>query len=589
MPNEDQRPYLSDVIDYDADIAPYQFIKIYAGVGSGKNTFVDNLAKGGVIKHSDGSTVEKQYILLITSRRAKVDEQLSSDVVTYDPTIGMFDNIFSDWFVDYDERYANYFDSPTITMPDLDGFGKRRVYRRTCVNTNAKIEYNLRQHYHPTDAETHPWERFDMIVVDEAHALLADASYQHAPFYVRRLIEETRKKSKTCKVIVMTGSPQILDRYDIFDDAHCVDMMKICKNVVPQKIEFISKEDAVDMQLAMIKKNQCFLAFTNHIGDIFSVYHNKEIASHKNRIAFSFSDAVRRENIKKADVAAYNRMCQIEGDLAKYQKIPESIQAFFTTSRNKEGINIKNPEFRTMFVETHNEVDVIQMAGRLRNPIETLYIITDSTPHIDMEDSNEQPFSKGSAVIDTINRYFNTLCKENDIDLKDPDCFRPVICKVEALGKFIDFIHNKFPYIRYDYFTDTFVYYKEREASKAYYAEQRRIYHQAACTSSGLVELANRWFPAVPCTVRAKPKKDIAEAVQHYLSSENWLDGRREIRGNERAEILKELNRITGKRYKTLRPALREWGYLITTRGHKPESPSDITTIPEGEILGSIK
>lgn len=36
MPDSAQRPYLSDAINYDVDIEPHQFIKIYAGVGSGK-------------------------------------------------------------------------------------------------------------------------------------------------------------------------------------------------------------------------------------------------------------------------------------------------------------------------------------------------------------------------------------------------------------------------------------------------------------------------------------------------------------------------------------------------------------------------
>ena len=36
MPSPSGRPYLSEAINYDTDIEPYQFIKIYAGVGSGK-------------------------------------------------------------------------------------------------------------------------------------------------------------------------------------------------------------------------------------------------------------------------------------------------------------------------------------------------------------------------------------------------------------------------------------------------------------------------------------------------------------------------------------------------------------------------
>lgn len=259
------------------------------------------------------------------------------------------------------------------------------------------------------------------------------------------------------------------------------------------------------------------------------------------------------------------------------------IRAFYTTSRNKEGINIKNKDFRTMFVEAHNEIDIIQMAGRLRNPIQTLYVIVDSTPHSDMEDSNERPFSKDANTLKTINTYFHCLCKEHEVELETPDCFRPVIHKVEELGKFIDFIHNKFPYIRYDYFTDTFVYYKERAISKDYYAEQRSIYEEASQTTDGLTALAQRWFPTVPCKVSVKLRGDMAEKIRRYLSDGNWLDGNREIREAERTEILNELKRITGYDYGTLGPALKEWGYILTTAGNKKNSPSAITTAHEGE------
>ena len=80
MPSASGRPYLSEAINYDTDIEPYQFIKIYAGVGSGKNVFVDNLVKGNVFRHSDGSIVEKKYVLLFTSRRAKANEQLKQKI-----------------------------------------------------------------------------------------------------------------------------------------------------------------------------------------------------------------------------------------------------------------------------------------------------------------------------------------------------------------------------------------------------------------------------------------------------------------------------------------------------------------------------
>lgn len=582
MPEQENRPYLSEVIDYDRDIAPHQLIKIFAGVGSGKNTFVDNLAKGGVIKHADGTPVEKQYILLITSRRAKVNEQLNSDVVVYDPSIGMFDNILSDWYAQYDERYADYFEAPTKELSDLDGWGGSRIFKRTCVNTNAKIEYNLKQHFHPNDSASHPWERFDMIVIDEVHALLADASYQNAPFYVRRLIEETKRRSVTCKIIVMTGSPQILRNYALFDDAYCVDLMDTCRNIVPQRIEYICKKDAIEKQTKMLRQRQPFVAFSNHIGDMFTIC-KKQSGEIQDGIAISFSDEARRNIMKKEQPLNYKKMCDTEKHLAQYQTLPAGIHAFLTTSRNKEGVNIKNEDFRTMFVETHDDIDIIQMTGRLRNPIETLYIITDSKPHPNLEDTNEQPFCKSETVLNAVNVYFQKLCQSNNIDLTDPEGWHPVIHSVEPLGKFIDFIHNKFLYIRYDYFTDKFVYYQEREDSKAYYAEQQSLFQQASYSSARLIALTQRWFPNVSCVVSVKCKGDVAEEIRKYLTANSWLDGKRNIHDVERTEILEQINKITGGNYKTLAPALKDWGYLLNTNGKKKSSSSTITVLPEGE------
>lgn len=44
--NESELPHLSDAISYETDIAPYRYIQIYAGVGSGKNTFINRFVNG---------------------------------------------------------------------------------------------------------------------------------------------------------------------------------------------------------------------------------------------------------------------------------------------------------------------------------------------------------------------------------------------------------------------------------------------------------------------------------------------------------------------------------------------------------------
>ena len=61
-----EKPYLSDVIDYDRDIAPHRVIEIVAGVGAGKNHWVEEIL------------MKQHRVLLITSRKAKVDEKSSN-------------------------------------------------------------------------------------------------------------------------------------------------------------------------------------------------------------------------------------------------------------------------------------------------------------------------------------------------------------------------------------------------------------------------------------------------------------------------------------------------------------------------------
>lgn len=99
-----EKKYLSDCIRYTTDIAPYPFIQIYSGVGSGKNTFVDALAKGYEESQPDGrmETLEPKRVLCITSRRAKVDELKNAEDVAYGTQVLEYESL------DYVEDLDSY-------------------------------------------------------------------------------------------------------------------------------------------------------------------------------------------------------------------------------------------------------------------------------------------------------------------------------------------------------------------------------------------------------------------------------------------------------------------------------------------------
>ena len=105
-------------------------------------------------------------------------------------------------------------------------------------------------------------------------------------------------------------------------------------------------------------------------------------------VVMSFSDEKRRQELKETDAAAgneetgdYQRLLAVQEYLEKHSRIREDIALFVTTSKNKEGINIKDDDIRHVYIESHSMTDISQMAGRLRSGAENVCIILDSQGH----------------------------------------------------------------------------------------------------------------------------------------------------------------------------------------------------------------
>ena len=71
-----QKPYLSDTIDYDTDIAPHQFIRIYSGVGSGKNTFVNHSRTSCMNDWKSGFSKFEDFAKASSSRESPNSQKL---------------------------------------------------------------------------------------------------------------------------------------------------------------------------------------------------------------------------------------------------------------------------------------------------------------------------------------------------------------------------------------------------------------------------------------------------------------------------------------------------------------------------------
>lgn len=580
--SESELPHLSKTITYATDIAPYPFIGIYSGVGSGKNYFIDTLARGYSDPDKNGNVeyFPKQTILLITSRRSKVNEVHNDKSIRKDRWIGQWDELTMFAYDDLDdfEDAMNHMRTIDCSNDPLV-VGKRTVYQRYLPCTNAAIESYMRKRYIKNDSTTHLWNRFDMIVFDEAHAIRSDTNYQTAPYFTMRLLQETYKAQQNgltkCKIVIMTGTPSVLADFKTPQKYHLIDRMATCRNVTPQKIIFIDRKQSRILAEKMLSEGTRCIFFFNHTKELLSFLKDteKKYPHLASSIAVSFSSEAKRKALKKRSKEAFKRMEDTEKYIAKNQRLPDNIKLFLTTERNKEGINIRNLDVRTMIVESHVECSVVQMAGRLREGVDTLYIVIDSLQHEDTESKFEWHSVEDGKIIAYYNEKLEGLYKHISYDLVEPFACAPQ--QNERISAFVNFVEGKHPYIIFDPFLQQFKLYRDRRMSKIYYEKQNARFDKARVDPKKLCKLARRWYPNADISVEISVEVQVAQ----YLEQHKLIGI--EITYAQQQNILAFINDLTNSTRKTLGPALKSYGYTFTPSSNKKGCSGIIQPITE--------
>lgn len=543
----DEKPYLSDAIHFSTDIAPHPFICIWSGVGSGKNTMIENLVNG-----SPEKGFPKLTVLLISSRKSKVIETLNNDRLDIsnkftNPTD--LEDVFFNGYLSPD--YYSYW----ITHDDLPC----KIIQRSLVCTNAAIETYHQYCFDPSDPTTHLWNRFDIIVWDEVHSITMDSTYQSAPYHVMRLFQETYLRMQQtenlprCKnLILMTGTPSPLASISIPKEAHLLDYRKICRNVAPKNIYFLSVTQARLQIKSQFQSEERAIYFGNHV--VFPSDLSKQVEVPKNKIAVSFSDEERRLKLKQesepehADSSDgendYERMINVEKYLFEHNSIRSDITLFYTTSRNKEGININDPDIRHVYIESHSLTDIKQMAGRLRNGVENVYIILDAKGYGNSEHRFERIFAQELCNFNSFNSEFsyvntmlNAFCAKQKLTLSE--AYRSENSEV---GEFIDFIKKKFPYLEYDYFAQEIRYNSYRQKARAFAFKENDEFNDAAKRPQTLVALFQKEFPYSFIHMPLSPIDEGREYVENYLKQHP----ERDHHYSEIIEIAEHLKNLLG-------------------------------------------
>ena len=136
-----------------------------------------------------------------------------------------------------------------------------------------------------------------------------------------------------------------------------------------------------------------------------------------------------------------NRKKEIQNFILEKERIPEDIKVFLTTSQNKEGINLMDEDIHTMYSETCKKSALIQMAGRVRNGLDYLFVIYDAPEHPPVVSMEEMDIDR--KCLPDVRKYWEESVLDNPKEI-------------------IQMIEDKFPCIRYDYLSQKFRFYSER-------------------------------------------------------------------------------------------------------------------------------
>lgn len=527
---------LSKVINYDRDIKDHHMITIRAGCGAGKNFWAKQLGE------------QDFRILLITSRSVTADAQAEK------------------------LKAARWIDISHLCASEYWGEEPDNVEKRV-VCTNAGIETFIRRWYDPKNPKTHIWNYYDFIILDEAHSIVSDASFADSCFYVERFIDRAYHENLNCHIVLMSATLEPIQW--MLDESgwkiHNLNKFDECIHLEPKKVCYYPKVSTVSKLLYHWKRGERIVYFANSVSRIEDlVKRMKEQGVPESDMGISYSTS----NGKERDFSdsMKEQMEVILESLKTEELLPPEVKIFFTTTKNKEGININNEDLKIMFSESHQKSELIQMAGRIRNGLDELWVCYDASEHRQLVNGYENLLDKNClpAIRESVKEYV-AECEKYGIE---PNMKRVMESNM------------KFPNIRYDVLTNDYYYFRSRAEG---YRQQKRDQHNLkqyieslnepvfhvgnGCYVTGY-DMLKDWFPYSECVVyetKVGSQQYIQEKVDHYLKQQGFLAVI--LDREQRAALVKDLNKLLSQfdrgdvwvnlPFDSPGPMLKKFGYRI--------------------------
>lgn len=177
-------------------------------------------------------------------------------------------------------------------------------------------------------------------------------------------------------------------------------------------------------------------------------------------LGFSFNYSAKDKElfVKKIADSLEEKINEINTSMTADELVPDKTKILFTTSKNKEGINILNDDIKTIIAETHNKSDLIQIAGRVRgNPtsgtgIHRLVIVGDADQHNQYPNEFLYTWNKHIAV--ALTATFKECTSKKIGAISNPHAL------LEKLRQYNSDDTDAYKYIRFDYIGENYSVYE---------------------------------------------------------------------------------------------------------------------------------
>lgn len=375
-----EKLYLAAAIQYDMEdigaetieeLAGYNRIIIKAPTGSGKNYFC---------MHVLPKMANRKPILFITSREATA-EQIGRELKEIADSEGF---------------------APSVSFCRI---GKPPQGRNFFYGQSWEIEKHLSEYM-----ELARRGFFRYIIMDECHSLTTDSTFASAPLTALEVLEAAAPDTT---VILMSACPE-----RVVESGFAAEYVKLdysdCHKAEPQHVEIIQGTTAKKLSLKAGEDNKIlyYVVSTKHAYEL-----EKELNEAGIKATAITSQPDERKKVYTTEQEVKERE-QKSGlalqSLREQERFPDNVDLIITTTKLREGVNVKDRRVKTIITELRDSVSLIQCAGRVRYGVENFYIIEGN--RFCLESEYQDYYLKGKKQIENHNRTLSDYDTQEDKD-----------------------------------------------------------------------------------------------------------------------------------------------------------------------------